>query len=93
MSRTDCVRDPALDATYPAKWEGWAELVLRDGRTVRKHVEYALGEPENPVSRAALMERFVELAASRVEAGVARSLATRLLALDAAETLPELGAF
>ena len=90
MSRTDCVRDPALDATYPAKWEGWAELVLRDGRTVRKDIEFALGEPENPVSREALVERFVELAGTRMDPVAARSLAARLLRLDEERALPHI---
>ena len=88
MSRTDCVRDAALDATYPAKWEGWAELALRDGRTVRKDIEFALGEPENPVSREALVERFVELAGSRMESAAARALAAQLLRLDEEPALP-----
>lgn len=90
MLRTDCVRDPALDATYPAKWEGWAELVLQDGRTVRKDIEFALGEPENPVSREALVERFVELAGSRIDPVAARSLAARLLRLDEERALPHI---
>ena len=91
MSRTDCVRDPALDATYPARWEGSVEIGLRDGRSVRKHIEFALGEPENPVSRDALVERFVELAGARLDADAARSLAAKLLRLDADPVLPDLG--
>ncbi|HEX4743733.1 MAG TPA: MmgE/PrpD family protein [Candidatus Limnocylindria bacterium] len=91
MPRTDCVRDTALDASYPGKWEGWAELALRDGRTVRQHVEFALGEPENPVSREALVERFVELAAGRLDVAAAHALAASLLRLDEAGELPGLG--
>ena len=90
MSRTDCLRDPSLDATYPAKWEGSVEIALRGGRTVRKHIEFALGEPENPVSRDALVERFVELAGARLDANAAHSLAARLLGLDAEKELPRL---
>ena len=90
MSRTDCVRDPSLDATYPSKWEGSVEIELRDGRRVRQHIEFALGEPENPVSRDALVERFVELAGVLLDAGAARPLAARLLDLDAERELPRL---
>ena len=90
MLRTDCVRDPSLDATYPAKWEGSVEIELRDGRSVRKHVEFALGEPENPMSHDALVERFVELAGARLDTDAARSLAERLLRLDAEPELPRL---
>ena len=90
MSRTDCVRDPSLDATYPARWEGSVEIALRGGRSVRKHIEFALGEPENPVSRDALVERFVELAGARLDADAARSVASRLLRLDTEAELPPL---
>lgn len=59
-------------------------------RTVRTHIEYALGEPENPVSRDALVERFVELAGARLDAAAARSLAGQLLGLDSLSELPRL---
>ena len=89
MSVTDCVSDPSLDAEYPAKWAGSVELVLRDGRTVRTRIDHALGEPENPVPRPALVERFVELAGSSV--ADPRGLAARLLRLDEEERIPEIG--
>ena len=89
MSVTDCVRDPSLDSEYPAKWAGSVELVLRDGRTVRTRIDHALGEPENPVPRAALVERFVELAGAVIaDPG---GLAARLLQLDEEERIPEIG--
>lgn len=91
MSVTDCVRDPALDAQYPAKWAGSVEIGLRDGRSVRTRVDHALGEPENPVPRVALVERFVELSAVRLDDRAARRLATRLLALDDERHLPVIG--
>ena len=90
MSRTDCVRDPGLDAEYPAKWAGSVELTLRDGRVLRERTDFALGEPENPVPRDALVERFVELAAVTLDGAAARALAARLLALDEGAALPPL---
>ncbi len=88
MAMTDCVRDPSLDAEYPGKWAGSVEIRLRDGRTVRTRVDFALGEPENPVPRGALVERFVELAGRRLTDP--RRLAGTLLRLDEEGKLPAL---
>ena len=62
MARTDCYRDPELDAVYPRQWPSSAEIHLTDGRVVSTRVDFATGEPENPVSREALLEKFVSLA-------------------------------
>jgi 2-methylcitrate dehydratase PrpD len=78
MAVTDCCRDAALDAVYPRRWPAAAEIVLRDGRRVATRVEYALGEPENPVPLDALIEKFVSLASRRN----AEALAQRILRID-----------
>jgi 2-methylcitrate dehydratase PrpD len=61
MARTDCYRDPSLDAPYPRQWPASAEIHLRDGRVLSTRVEFATGEPENPVRRDALVSKFVSL--------------------------------
>jgi 2-methylcitrate dehydratase PrpD len=80
MSRTDCFRDPSLDANYPRQWPATAEIHLRDGRVLATRVEFATGEPENPVPRPALIDKFVSLAAESVAEPAA--LAERILAID-----------
>src|SRR6266511_2082092 len=75
MARTDCFRDSSLDADYPRRWPAAAEISLRDGRVLSARIEFATGEPENPVPRAALVEKFVSLAGDR-------ALAERILAID-----------
>jgi len=77
MRRTDCYRSAALDAEYPRRWPAEVSLVLRDGRSVSHRVEYATGEPENPVGLDALRAKFTSL----TQDGTA-GLADRLLALD-----------
>jgi 2-methylcitrate dehydratase PrpD len=87
MQRTDCVRDPSLDAQYPLAWPAAVRVRLHDGRTLEARITHALGEPENPVPRPALLERFVELTAGSIDANSARALAARLLSLDSAHDL------
>jgi 2-methylcitrate dehydratase PrpD len=81
MARTECYRDPSLDAPYPQQWPAAAEIHLKDGRTVSTRVQFATGEPENPVSRSALVEKFVSLAADSTPDPAA--LAEKILKIDA----------
>jgi 2-methylcitrate dehydratase PrpD len=83
MAMTDCYRDASLDAEYPRRWPAEASVELKDGRTLSTRVEFATGEPENPVTREALVAKFVSLA----ERTDAESLVARLLALDSYEDL------
>jgi 2-methylcitrate dehydratase PrpD len=91
MARTDCRRDPDLDALYPRQWPAAAEIELRDGRRLRARIDHATGEPENPVPRAGLVEKFVDLAAARLPEPAARALADQILRLDDAPDLRQLG--
>ena len=82
MARTDCYRDPGLDANYPERWPAAAEVRLRDGRKVSTRIEYATGEPENPVPREGLIAKFVSLSENLLDASSAEALASRVLTLD-----------
>jgi len=86
MARTECYSDPALDAPYPERWPAAAEIELRDGRTVGTRVEYATGEPENPVPRDGLVAKFHDLVSPILGGTVADALADCVLALGEAES-------
>ncbi|HYY88303.1 MAG TPA: MmgE/PrpD family protein [Chloroflexota bacterium] len=89
LERTDCYRDSSLDAEYPLRWPAAAEIELRDGRRVSTRIEFATGEPENPVPRAGLVDKFVSLATPSVPD--ARGLAQRILAIDGEPDLRTIG--
>jgi 2-methylcitrate dehydratase PrpD len=89
MARTDCYTDPSLDAPYPEVWPAEAELVLTNGQSVKKRIEYALGEPENPVPRGDLVGKFCSLAGGVVREPAA--LAERILHIDGERDLRGLG--
>ena len=78
-ARSECVADPSLDAEYPRRWPAAVEIRLRDGRVLRHRIEHALGEPENPVPRDALVARFVEMTGRPN----GREIAERILTLHA----------
>jgi 2-methylcitrate dehydratase PrpD len=87
MARTDCYHSAELDAGYPRLWPAEVEFSLRDGQVLRKRVEFATGEPENPVPRAALVQKFVSLA----ERPDAVPLAERILFVEREPDLRRLG--
>jgi 2-methylcitrate dehydratase PrpD len=84
MARTDCYTDPSLDGVYPRVWPAEAEIVLRDGQRLKTRIEHALGEPENPVPRPALVAKFCSLAEGVVHEP--RALADSILHLDGRAT-------
>ncbi|MBU6423391.1 MAG: MmgE/PrpD family protein, partial [Chloroflexi bacterium] len=91
-ARAECYRDASLDAPYPRQWPAAVEIRLRDGRVVSRRIEHALGEPENPVPRDALVARFVEMVADRLAENDARALAEGILTLACAPDLALLDA-
>jgi 2-methylcitrate dehydratase PrpD len=90
MARTDCYRDPSLDAPYPRQWPAAAEIHLRDGRVLSTRVEFATGEPENPVRRDALIDKFVSLTSDIL--AEPHAAAERILAIDSEPDLSRVGA-
>ena len=74
ISRIDVEVDPEMDAVYPEKYAGIVTIELRDGRRVRKRVDYSKGMPENRMSPAELNAKFGSLAAASVGADAAAEL-------------------
>jgi 2-methylcitrate dehydratase PrpD len=90
LTRTVCFSDPSLDDVYPRQWPAAVSIDLKDGRTVSTRVEFATGEPENPVPRQALVAKFVSLAQECV--ADAPRLAERILAIDSEPDVRGIGA-
>ena len=63
MKKVSVREDPALSALVPGKRV--AEVTVRTGdQTYRRSVDYPLGEPENPMSREMLEEKYDSLMAA-----------------------------
>ncbi|HTS29536.1 MAG TPA: MmgE/PrpD family protein [Bryobacteraceae bacterium] len=52
-----------LTAKYPAAWPARLTIALKDGTTDTRSADYPRGNPENPVSTAALESKFLALVA------------------------------
>jgi len=91
MAVTDCYRSPDLDAGYPGRWPAAVEIELTDGRSYKSHVEYALGEPENPLSGNAQRLRFHELVGDRLLPSRAARLEAQVMGLGQAASVRPIG--
>lgn len=84
MARVTVHVDPECAAVFPARRSARVEIRLRDGRVLARHQATRRGDPDAPLSDAALSAKFLELAEGAVGAA-ARSL---LEGLWRASTLP-----
>ena len=86
--RTVCVDDPESD--YPAHFPGEVVVHLRDGRTERCRKPASLGTPDVPLSRQAIVDKFMANATRAIGAADAARIAEIVLDLESAASLDEL---
>ncbi len=55
------MEDPDLGRTYPKQWCDTVEIFTKNGKRYFKKVEYCKGDPENPLTREELIEKFHDL--------------------------------
>jgi 2-methylcitrate dehydratase PrpD len=60
--RVRMVRDPEIDAAYPARWIGSVDVETTDGRLLRGRVDEPKGDPGNTLSRTEIEEKAQRLA-------------------------------
>lgn len=77
-SRVAVEVDPEMDAIYPARYAGIVTIVLDDGRTLRKRVDYSKGMPENRMTPEAIDAKFLSLASAAIGWDHARRLLERI---------------
>ena len=72
-----------------SSWGTEVEILLKDGRRISRAADDFLGTPEQPLSEAALRDKFLALTRGRPRAG---EVFDRLLAIEADDELDWLGA-
>lgn len=79
-----------LDRHFPQYWSGRVTVNLKDGRTLSEEVIVPKGERENPMMRADLEAKFLQLAAPVLGEAKATSVMTEVDLLDERESLEPL---
>lgn len=83
-----CVPDP--DSDYPKHFPGEVVVTLTDGRVIRCRKATSLGTPERPLSRDALLAKFMANASRAIPREQAQQVAQAVFALDDAPSLDTL---
>jgi 2-methylcitrate dehydratase PrpD len=91
LARTRVTVENDLTAKYPAAWPARLTIATRDGATLRAAADYPRGNPENPVSTAALEAKFRALVEPRLGTAAAEAAIGSVRSL---ESCPDMsGAF
>jgi 2-methylcitrate dehydratase PrpD len=90
MDLTKCRVDPALDAQYPAAWPARVEITLADGRTLSASVQYAKGDPRNPLSQDEVIAKHRSIVAGVVDEQMDDAILEFILCLETKPDLTEL---
>ncbi len=75
-----CTHDPAWPG--PERFKGAVRITLANGQVLEEVEEYTRGSPENPMTEAEILAKFMDNAVAVLPASQAQALATELLALD-----------
>ena len=87
-ARTQVQADVRFNERFPQRYGAAVEVQLADGRTFNAIVDSALGDPENPLTSAALLDKFFILANhAGVDQADALALADCVTELPATPTL------
>jgi 2-methylcitrate dehydratase PrpD len=70
----EIVRDPELDALYPASFCGWVELLSKDDKLMRAYQSNPSGSAENPARIVAIRNKFRALTAKVLAAAQAEAV-------------------
>jgi 2-methylcitrate dehydratase PrpD len=93
MARVSVRGSADLDRYFPKYWSGRVSLKLIDGSEHAAEVIAPKGEPENPMTRQEVEEKFFALAAPILREEKARAVIEAVTGLDTSESLrPILGA-
>ncbi len=66
MEKVECYADEALEKEFPQKWPCQVELHTVEGKVYRCKIDYPKGDPQNPLSREELLQKF-ELLTEKME--------------------------
>jgi 2-methylcitrate dehydratase PrpD len=72
--RVEVIGDEETDKTYPDFYRSIITVETQDGKRRVRDIMHPKGSPENPVSRAALNDKFAALTAEVLDPGRARRI-------------------
>ncbi len=90
MSMVALQQDPELDQVYPDKWPTIVTVETVTGERHEIRVDYPKGDPNNPMSREELIEKFHALTGRIIPRALRDLLIERCLTLDSLDNVQDL---
>lgn len=90
MSAVELERDPELDKVYPDRWPAIVAVETVTGKRHEARVDYPKGDPNNPMSREELIEKFHTLTGRIIPEPIRHLLIKRCLTLDTLQNVQQL---
>jgi 2-methylcitrate dehydratase PrpD len=82
MERVEIRSDPQLSMHYPGKWPARAEIITRDGKSLKGSSDYPKGDPENPLEERDVIEKFGDLTKGLLSDSTAEAIVKRVMQLE-----------
>jgi 2-methylcitrate dehydratase PrpD len=86
-SRVKVIPNEEMTRDYPRDWPVEINIRLRDGTNLKQRVDQVWGSPVRPMTDAELTDKFERLVTLLVDGDAAREAASRLLKVEAEESL------
>ncbi|MBY8910367.1 MmgE/PrpD family protein, partial [Salinicoccus roseus] len=86
MSKVHVYVDPSKDSAYPNQWGALAKVALKNGETIELDTDYPKGDPEQPVTKDELVDKFMQLS-RKVDRPEREKIAQKILSLEEVEDL------
>lgn len=83
--------DPAAEAAYPKAYPATVIATLNDGREVVSHVDYPLGDPENPVSMDDIVKKFNSLTGKNFDQKKRTNIIDALKQIERIDNITKIG--
>jgi len=82
MDRVKGVVDPAAESKYPKHYMTTVTVKEKSGKSYEAVVEYPKGDPENPLTRGELLDKFFSLSTKALSLSVTEKLADMALNVE-----------
>ncbi|WP_373446065.1 MmgE/PrpD family protein [Salinicoccus bachuensis] len=86
MSKVRIYVDSAKDGAYPNQWGALAKVILKNGEHIELDTDYPKGDPEQPVTKDELVDKFMQLS-RKVDQSERERIAQKILSLEEVEDL------
>ncbi|RLA90949.1 MAG: hypothetical protein DRG20_02590 [Deltaproteobacteria bacterium] len=67
MEKIFVKRDEMLSNLYPEKWSAIVTIVTKDGSSYQKRVDHPKGDPENPMSKEEIINKYKDMSKKQLK--------------------------